>query len=159
MRSIYLVGAAVLGILPCGDLRADEVSIERGQYISIIGGCHYCHTEGYRESEGKIDPSKALKGSSLGWQGPWGTTYAANLREVALGYSEETWVEFLKAKVTSPPMPWYQVQAMDESDMRSLYLYIKSLGDYGESAPNSRPRGKEPKTPYIVLDPPQLPQK
>lgn len=38
----------------------------RAIHISIIDGCHFCHTEGYREAEGKIDPAKALKGSSIG---------------------------------------------------------------------------------------------
>jgi hypothetical protein len=60
-------------------LRAD-VSIERGSYLSIIGGCDDCHTDGYRESNGVIDPAKAQRGRSIGWQGPWGTTYATNLR-------------------------------------------------------------------------------
>ena len=66
-------------------LAADEVSVERGLYISIIGGCHFCHTEGYREAEGKIDPEKALKGSSVGWRGPWGTTYARKSQGLSNG--------------------------------------------------------------------------
>jgi hypothetical protein len=39
----------------------EGISVERGEYISIIGGCHDCHTEGYSEARGKIDPSKAMK--------------------------------------------------------------------------------------------------
>ena len=159
MRTIDLCAAVALCIVPSSQLAADEVSVERGLYISIIGGCHFCHTEGYREAEGKIDPAKALKGSSIGWRGPWGTTYAANLREIALGFTEDEWVDHLKIKVTLPPMPWYQVQAMDESDMRSLYLYIKSLGAPGKSAPFYREPGKEPRTPYVTLEPPQTPKK
>src|SRR5688500_818887 len=108
MRTIDLCAAVALCIVPSSQLAADEVSVERGLYISIIGGCHFCHTEGYREAEGKIDPEKALKGSSVGWRGPWGTTYAANLREVANRpyASEDKWVAYLKDKVTLPPMPW-----------------------------------------------------
>lgn len=34
---------------------------------------------------------------------------------------------------------------MNESDLRSVYLYIKSLGPSGESAPYYRPPGKEPR--------------
>jgi hypothetical protein len=48
---------------------------------------------------------------------------------------------------------------MAESDMRSLYLYIKSLGEPGESAPFHRPPNKEPRTPYVTLVPPQMPKK
>lgn len=160
MRTIDLCAAVALCIVPSSQLlAADEVSVERGLYISIIGGCHFCHTEGYREAEGKIDTEKALKGSSVGWRGPWGTTYASNLRESARVYTEDKWVDYLKNRFTMPPMPWYQVQAMAESDMRSLYLYIKSLGAPGDAAPRSRPPGKEPRTPYVPLEPPQTPRK
>ncbi|WP_202295429.1 hypothetical protein [Mesorhizobium sp. 131-2-1] len=48
-----------------------------------------------------------------------------------------TRVDHLKNKVNLPPMPWYQVQAMSDSDLRSIYLYIKSLGAPGELAPGS----------------------
>jgi hypothetical protein len=134
MRTIDIFAAGALCIVPSSLLAADGVSVERGLYISIIGGCHFCHTEGYREADGKIDPEKALKGSSVGWQGPWGTTYAANLRDLAMGFNEDKWVDHLKNKVNLPPMPWYQVQAMSDSDLRSVYLYIKLLGPPGELA-------------------------
>jgi hypothetical protein len=74
---------------------AGEVSVERGLKVSIVGGCHDCHTDGYRESEGKIDLDKALKGSGVGWRGPWGTTYAGNLRLVANRLSEGGFVLLL----------------------------------------------------------------
>jgi hypothetical protein len=75
---------------------ADEASVERGLHISIIGGCHDCHTEGYSQYRGKIDPSKALKGSSIGLRGPWGTVYPSNLRMTAYIRDEEQYVEYMK---------------------------------------------------------------
>jgi hypothetical protein len=72
MRMIGLCAAVALCVVPSSLLAADGVSVERGLYVSIIGGCHYCHTEWYREADGKIDPKKALQGSSLGWREPWG---------------------------------------------------------------------------------------
>ncbi len=39
-----------------------EVSVARGLQVSIVGGCNDCHTAGYNESGGKIDPKTALKG-------------------------------------------------------------------------------------------------
>lgn len=60
--SIFIMGCQGVA------LAQSEVSVERGQYISIIGGCHDCHTEGYNQSGGKIDPAKAMKGNaSVGW--------------------------------------------------------------------------------------------
>ena len=65
---------AALGVILVTTVARADVSVERGLQVSIVGGCHDCHTEGYSESEGNIDPEKALRGSPVGWQGPWGTT-------------------------------------------------------------------------------------
>jgi hypothetical protein len=138
-------------------LAQDDPSIERGLYLSIIGGCHDCHTEGYNESGGKIDPAKAMMGNaSLGWQGPWGVTYAANLRLKANIRDEDAFVEDMRALDTLPPMPWYNVRAMQESDLRSLYRYLISLGEAGKPVPI--PSIEQPKTPYITIAPPNMPK-
>lgn len=135
-----------------------EVSIERGKQVSIIGGCHDCHTGNYLESNGKIDPALALKGTGLGWQGPWGTTYPLNLRITAASMDENAFVKFAKEFKTRPPMPWFNVHALDESDIRSLYRYIKSLGAPGKQAPMAAAPGVPVKTPYIVIAPPIMPK-
>ena len=76
----------------------------------------------------------ALKGTPLGWQGPWGTTYAANLRLIAKDKgSEDGFVQYAKTFQARPPMPFFNVHAMDESDIRSLYQYIVSLGEPGDA--------------------------
>ena len=97
--------ALVGTVFPMTAFAQGEVSVERGLYVSIIRGCHDCHTEGYNEAEGKIDPEKALKGSSVGWRGPWGTTYVVNLRLVASLSDEDLFVERMRTMKTSPPMP------------------------------------------------------
>ena len=156
MRSIGLIAIGI-GLAPLAAHAAD-VSVERGMQMSIIGGCHDCHTAGYNESGGKVDPATALKGIPVGWQGPWGTTYAKNLRITVSTKSEDEFVEFAKTFKTLPPMPFYNVHAMDESDLRSLYQYIKSLGDPGDPAPDALPPGEAPKTPFVVIVPPQMPK-
>jgi hypothetical protein len=50
-------------------------------------------------------------------------------------------------------MPWFNVNAMEESDLRSLYRYIKSLGEPGEQVPEAVGPDQEPKTPYYLLAP------
>lgn len=153
---LFLLGAAALA---AGGAAAGEVSVKRGEQVSITSGCHDCHTAGYNETGGKIDPAAALKGTPLGWQGPWGTTYAANLRLIAKDKgSEDGFVQYLKTFQARPPMPSFNVHAMDESDMRSLYQYIVSLGEPGEAMPDFVPPGQEPKTPYIVIAPPIMPK-
>ena len=137
---------------------AGDVSVDRGKQVSIIGGCNDCHTAGYNESGGQIDPATALKGIAIGWQGPWGTTYAANLRLTVKDKTEDQFVEFARTFKARPPMPFYNVHAMDESDLRSLYQYIKSLGEPGDPMPDAVPPGGTPKTPYVVIVPPTMPK-
>ena len=153
----FVMALAVAG-LPAAAMAAGEVSVDRGRQVSIVGGCHDCHTAGYNESGGQIDPAKALRGVVLGWNGPWGTTYAMNLRLTAKDKSEDQFVQYAKTFKTRPPMPFYNVHAMDESDLRSLYQYIKSLGDPGAQVPDALPPGETPKTPYVVAAPPMIPK-
>ena len=156
---IWICGIAAVLALTGSEAMAAKVSVKRGAQVAITGGCHDCHTAGYGEQGGKIDPAAALKGTSLGWQGPWGTTYPANLRLVAKDKgSEEAFVKYAKSFQARPPMPFYNVHAMDESDIRSLYRYIVSLGDPGSPAPDYVPPGQQPKTPYIVIAPPTMPK-
>ncbi|HEU4765605.1 MAG TPA: hypothetical protein VFT93_08150, partial [Candidatus Eisenbacteria bacterium] len=48
--------------------------VQRGQYLVTVLGCHDCHTPG--TLYGAPDMSRQLSGSELGWQGPWGVSYA-----------------------------------------------------------------------------------
>ena len=156
MRWSVLLAGICVSLLPgTASAAAGEVSTERGAQIAITHGCHDCHTGGYAESDGKIDPNKALKGTSIGWRGPWGTTYALNLRLTVAekAKTEEEFVTFAKTFRTRPPMPWFNVHAMEESELRSLYRYIRSLGEAGEQVPDAVGPGEEPKTPYFLLQP------
>jgi len=122
---------------------ADTPSVEFGKHISIVGGCHDCHTVGYAESGGKIDHDKALKGNPVGFEGPWGTNFAKNLRLTVAKMSEDDWVNFAKTFTVGPPMPWFNVHELTEVESRSLFQYIKSLpGDPGEQAPADIPPKK-----------------
>jgi hypothetical protein len=157
MRLGGRIGGFVGAVLLANGATASEVSVERGLRVSIVSGCHDCHTQGYRESDGNVKQEKSLKGSGLGWRGPWGTTYATNLRLTVEHLSEDGFVLFLSNLKTLPPMPWYRVRTMEKDDLRSLYRYIKSLGEAGKQAPSAIGPDAEPMTPYVVLDPPQPP--
>jgi mono/diheme cytochrome c family protein len=128
-----------------------------GKTVSIIGGCNDCHTADYNIKGGVINPDTALKGNPVGYQGPWGTTYAVNLRLLAGTMKEDDWVKYLKTFTARPPMPFYNVQALDDVQMRSLYEYIVSLGAPGDPAPAYVPPGQKPKFPYVVFAPPVMP--
>ena len=154
--ALALFGALMMPVTALAG--AGDVSVERGLQVSITGGCNDCHTAGYNESGGKIDPAKALAGTAIGWQGPWGTTYPVNIRLALKDMTEDGFVKYAKTFTAKPPMPYFNVHAMDESDLRSLYRYVKSLGDPGPAMPAALPPGVEPKTPFYVAAPPQMPK-
>ena len=135
-RLALLVAATTLSTAA---FAADAPSVEFGKHISIVGGCHDCHTAGYAESGGKIDPDKALQGNPVGYEGPWGTNFAKNLRITVSTMTEDDWVSFAKSFEAGPPMPWFNVHELNELESRSLYEYIKSLGPAGPQAPNDIP--------------------
>src|SRR3954466_12863196 len=64
-------------------------SIERGRYIAKVAGCNDCHTPGYAMTGGQVPEKDWLVGDHLGWKGPWGTTYPANLRMSLANISED----------------------------------------------------------------------
>ena len=91
-----------------------------------------------------------LKGDTLGFRGPWGTTYPANLRLLIGKMTEDQWLKYGKSLMTRPPMPWFNVRAMTEADLRAVYQYVKSMpGGAGIAAPAYVPPDKQPKPPYI----------
>jgi mono/diheme cytochrome c family protein len=123
--------------------------IERGRYLVQIAGCNDCHTPGYGAANGKVDEKLWLTGDSVGWSGPWGTTYATNLRLYMKGQTEASWLKTARSFEPRPPMPWFNVRAMSERDLRSLYRYISSLEPVGGRAPDYLPPAQKPKGPAI----------
>jgi cytochrome c553 len=162
LRAFCLAAAGVLASVAvaaaAGPSEPAAPSADYGKWVSIVGGCQDCHTADYNQANGVINPETALKGNPVGFQGPWGTTYAVNLRLLAGSMSEDDWVKHLQTFKTRPPMPWYNVHALDEIQMRSLHMYIASLGEPGDPAPDFVPPGQEPKFPYIVFAPPTMPK-
>ena len=127
--------------------------VERGRYLVMIAGCNDCHTAGYMEKNGAVPEQDWLTGDSTGWRGPWGTTYAVNLRLYLQPLGEDQWLTVARNKPARPPMPWYALRDMHDDDLRALYRYIRQLGPAGSSVPGFVPPDQEPVTPYIVMVP------
>lgn len=139
-----------------------ESDIDAGRYLVKIGGCNDCHTPGYVEGlmmTGKAMPeSDWLKGGDVGFSGPWGVSYPANLRLSVQNMSEEQFLELSRAGKGRPPMPWPSLQAMSDRDLKAIYAYILSLGPAGETAPAALSPGVAPDRPHIPFVP-QMPAK
>jgi mono/diheme cytochrome c family protein len=137
-----------------GQAQPDRASIERGRYIARIAGCNDCHTPGYAQTGGKVDEKEWLVGDRLGWQGPWGTTYPANLRLALAKMSEDEWVRVAKGAQYRPPMPWFALHDMSEADLRALHRYVRHLGPAGEPAPAYLPPGQAAQGPVVAFPAP-----
>lgn len=124
---------------------------DRGRYLVKITGCNDCHTPGYAETAGNVPEKDWLIGDKIGWRGPWGTTYASNLRLYMQDLSEDQWVMMAHTVQFRPPMPWFALRDMTEQDLQAIYWFIRSLGPAGEPAPDYLPPEKEPEGPYILF--------
>ena len=136
--------------------------IERGQVIAMVSGCHDCHTPGVMY--GTPDMARALSGSEVGWEGPWGTSYPRNLTpdpETGLGrYTEDQIVAALKGgrrldgAPMLPPMPWQNMAGYSDEDLHALAAYFLSLPPVKHAVPDAVPPGKKPAGPVFTLPPP-----
>lgn len=134
--------------------KPDPRLVERGRYLVKIAGCNDCHTAGYMASAGKVPEAQWLTGDKLGWRGPWGTTYAINLRLYMRDVTEADWMKRARTMETRPPMPWFALREMTDRDLKALYHYIKAQPVAGEPAPAYVPPGQEPKMPYAQFPAP-----
>lgn len=77
-------------------------------------------------------------GDLTAWAGPWGISFAANLTpDETTGLGKWTPQEFIKTMRTGkhlgvgrallPPMPWRDIAALKDEDLKALFMYLKSL--------------------------------
>ena len=156
-RSVIIVSAVAMASLVTGAVaqQAPKLSTEasRGKYLVQIAGCNDCHTPGYTAAAGKVDEKLWLTGDQLGWRGPWGTTYASNLRLLVKDMSADQFVKFARSQFR-PPMPWFNLRAMTERDVKAIYAYLKHLGPAGQPAPQYVPPDKTPVGPFVQFPEP-----
>jgi cytochrome c553 len=124
---LFLVALA-LGLMACQQQAPAEDPVARGKYLTIVGGCHDCHTPKNFGAGGMPEPNMALQLSghpqdlpypewtpadmqrhalALGnpmltaWAGPWGVSFASNLTpDVETGIGEWTEENFIQAMRT-----------------------------------------------------------
>ena len=84
------------------------------------------------------------------WAGPWGVSYATNLtpdENTGIGsWSEDTFVKALKsgrhmgvARPILPPMPWTSLRYLSDTDLRSMYAYLRTLPPVHNRVPEPVP--------------------
>lgn len=145
MQHLTLIAALLLA----APAMAQTSPVERGRHLVKIAGCNDCHTAGYGPSGGQVPEKDWLQGDSLGWQGPWGTTYATNLRLHFSQITEAQWLAQARAMKSRPPMPWFVFRDMSDDNLRDLYAYLRQAGPAGQPAPAYVPPGQPVQGPVV----------
>lgn len=148
-HSLLLAGLAALATASQA-----EPSAEHGRYLVQVAGCNDCHTAGYIMAPDKVPESAWLLGDTLGWGGPWGTSYASNLRLLLPTLSEEQWLQLARNANYRPPMPSHALRIMQEDDLRSIHRFVKQLGVAGQAAPAALPPGQTATGPVVQFPAP-----
>ncbi len=136
--------------------------VKRGAYLTAIAGCTDCHTPGFFYNA--TDSTRLLSGSELGWQGPWGVTYARNLtpdNETGIGaWSEAEIVTAIRTgrrpdgSTILPPMPWVDFAYLTDDDAYAIAAYLKSIPPVVHKVPDRLPPGAKGTGSIIVWPPP-----
>lgn len=127
-----------------------DSAVEAGRYLTVVAMCNECHTDGWR-AQGLLPEDEWLTGSEVGLEGPWGVTFASNLRLLAADWTEDEWLETLRTRKRRQPMPWLAVNVMSEKDARAIYRFLDYLGPAGRPAPEAIDPEQAIDQPYISL--------
>lgn len=146
--------AVALCTLPEAIAAPPGKDVLRGRYLVAVAGCNDCHTAGYGPSGGKVPEPAWLTGDAVGFQGPWGVTYASNLRTFFQSIDEAGWIKVARSREFRPPMPTPSLRAMTDADLRALYRYVRSLGPADGVAAKYLPPGQAPAGPVIAFPAP-----
>ena len=156
MRALAAALLLVFATLAVGSKSAKpDPAIERGKMLVAFGSCNDCHTSGWRESDGKLPVSRWMTGNGIGYRGPWGTSYPANVRLEFQKISEDQWIFMTQTRGGHWPMVWHDLRALNVADRRAIYRFVRSLGPAGQAAPDDLPAGVTPATPYVDVMPTQ----
>lgn len=100
----------------------------------------------------KPGPWFAATAGMTAWAGPWGISYAANLtpdETTGMGiWTEEMFFRAMRdgkhmgaSRDILPPMPWRNLAALADDDLRAIYTYLRSLTPVTNLVPDPVPPG------------------
>jgi mono/diheme cytochrome c family protein len=150
--SLVIAAATVARIATADDPPVDPAVLAHGRYMVIAGGCNDCHTPGYAEAGGETPDADWLTGVPVGFAGPWGVSYPANLRLNVQAMTEDQWIARARSPLL-PPMPWFTLAHLKDDDVRAMYRFIHSLGPAGEPMPPPVAPGGKVTTPVMDFFP------
>ena len=100
--------------------------MERGKYMTEVGGCIGCHTAW----ESDLKPGVFAGGMSF--QEPYDSAYSANITPDQSGifYDEDTFINVIrtgKGGTLHSIMPWFVIKNYTDEDLRAIYRYLKTV--------------------------------
>ena len=149
--------------------------VEWGKHLVIIAGCSDCHTPKKMTDKGPVEdtsltlsghpsqaPAAALTPDQLAkgmaatydltaWNGPWGTSYAANLTPDSTGlgmWSEEQFITCIRqglykgiqgSRPIMPPMPVNDFSRMTDDELKAIFAFLKTIKPIHNVAPDYQP--------------------
>jgi mono/diheme cytochrome c family protein len=147
---------------PADEPLSKDPVVAQGQYLVSVIACNDCHTPG--SLYGAPDRTQFLAGSEMGWSGPWGTVYAANLTpDTDTGLGKWSVAEIAKTIRTgnrpdgrqlAPAMPWLDFANLTDMEATAIATYLKSLPAIVHSVPKPVPPGAEVHGPAFAFPPP-----
>jgi mono/diheme cytochrome c family protein len=149
---LFVLGSVRAAVTP--HVVADD-PVATGRYLVNFGGCNDCHTPGRLQGKALPPEAERLTGSRIGFMGPWGVSYASNLRLALANMTPVQWAALIAnpGKMGKPPMPWNVLQGLSPRDQQAILAYIKSLGPTGmQTSPDVLP-GQTPTTAYVNFVP------
>jgi hypothetical protein len=138
---------------------ACHLQAKRAANEPLANDCHFAAYSSYWTCiQGTVAEEHWLSGETFGWRGPWGTAYGSNLRTFVNALTEDQWFTVTRALRARPPMPWFNLKAMHDEDLKALYRFIRYLGPVSPPAPAYLPPDIEPdiepKPPYALFPSP-----
>ena len=121
------------------------------------------HPESFPIAGGAAAPSAAwlmtMAASGTAFSGPWGVSFAANLTtddNTGLGiWTEDMFVKAVRtgrhmgvSRPILPPMPWPNVGAMNDDDLKAVYAYLRSIQRIHNRVPEPLP----PSSPAVAAN-------
>lgn len=116
------------------------------------------HPESFPITDGTATSSNrwlmTMAASGTAFSGPWGVSFAANLTpddNTGLGiWTEEMFVKAVRtgrhmgvSRPILPPMPWPNVGAMNDDDLKAVYAYLRSIQPLHNRVPDPLPPPSE----------------
>lgn len=161
----------------------DPAEAERGRYLVTVSVCSDCHTPLKMGEHGPepdmsrflaghpqelvMPPAPALpegpwqvvsSGTVTAWNGPWGTSFTANLTpDEDTGLGLWTWENFRdtirsgrhlgRGREILPPMPVGMFRHFTDADLKAIYAYLRSIPPVSNRVPEPLPPPAAPAAP------------